>query len=259
MISGGERRPTSAAAQGAFIENGGVRRKRCADIYLCASARTTHSAIMADPTAPPVLTVDPNAAAYPPQQGYPPLEQQGYPPQQQGYPPQQQGYPPQTYPPQSAPQQQPAYPPQAYPPPQAGYPDVKPGAGAPPPAYPSQPGAVYPSQPQPVTTTTTTNVVVVQQQPTVVQTTVYRKRYGNNDHGLLFAIIASCIVFWCGGWCGLICTIAGIFFALSAQEQEHLGNEEGSRQKKKMSYILSIIGLVVGFGLLFIYIISAAQ
>lgn len=61
-----------------------------------------------------------------------------------------------------------------------------------------------------------TNVVVVQQQPQpTVTTTVYTRHYGSGDHGLVYAIIASCIVFWCAGWIGLFCTIPAIFIAIN--------------------------------------------
>ena len=105
---------------------------------------------------------------------------------------------------------------------------------------------------------TTTNVVVVQQQPTVTTTTVYTRRYGTGDHGLLYAIVASCVVFWCAGWVGLFCTIAAIFFALNAQQEEHAGNLEAMKQNHNWSVILSTVGLVSGFVLLFLWIIIAA-
>ena len=97
--------------------------------------------------------------------------------------------------------------------------------------------------------------MVVQQQPQVVQTTVYTRRYGTNDHGLVYAIIASCAVFWCGGWIGLFCTIPAIFVAINAQSHEATGNLEAMKQNHNLSLILSTIGLICGFGALFLYII----
>lgn len=166
----------------------------------------------------------------------PPYPQTGYiPPPQTGYTP----YPP--------PQPQPQYPPQPgyqYPPPPKG--------PAAPSSYQPPPG------PQPLQGTTRTNVVVVQQQPQVVTTTVYTRRYGENDHGLLYAILASCAVFWCLGWPGLVCTIPAIFLSLNAQQEEHAGHLETMKQHHNYSLILSTIGLVVGFGTLFLWIIIGA-
>ena len=185
--------------------------------------------------------------AYPPQQPVYPPQQQAYPPQQPGYPPQQPGYQP----------QQPGYPPQpaqAYPPQQlSGYPATQPlGYTASPPPY----------QPQPVpqaTQQSSANVVVVQQQPQpVVTTTVYTRHYGAGDHGLAYAIIASCAVFWCAGWVGLVCTIPAIFLSLNAQQQEYAGNLEVMKQHHNWSMILSTVGLVVGFGTLILWIIVGA-
>ena len=146
----------------------------------------------------------------------------------------------------------------AYPPQQLGYQP----AAYPTPQPGSDPQAPQPQQdtgyqPQPAIITTETNVAVIAQQP-AARPIVYHKRYGNNDHGLLFAIIATCGVFWFGGCCGLICTLAGVYFAIQAQDQENLGHSEASRQNTRHSYILTIVGLVVGFGCFFIYIISGA-
>ena len=177
----------------------------------------------------------PQDPGYPPQQAYPPPGP-GYPPQDPGYPPQGPGYPPQN----------PGYPPQpAYP-----------KADAAPPPYGAPP---YGAPPITTAQTTSTNVVVVQQQPTAaVTTTVYTRRYGSGDHGLAYAIIASCIVFWCIGWVGLFCTIPAIFFALNAQQAEHAGNLEAMKQNHNWSVILSTVGLVSGFVLLFLWIIVSA-
>ena len=153
------------------------------------------------------------------------------------------GYVPPPYPPQ----QQAAYPP---PQPQPGYPPQGYGQKPGPPPYQPQPG--YPAQ------QSSTNVVVVQQQPRVVTTTVYTRRYGTGDHGLAYAIIASCIVFWCAGWVGLVCTIPAIFFSLNAQQEEHAGNLETMKQHHNWSLILSTVGLVAGFGCFFLWIILSA-
>ena len=186
------------------------------------------------------------------------------------YPPQKQpGYPPPSYTPTSAtslssqhrtyPPQQAAFPQQlaACPPAPAAAVDYpKPDPTVQPPAYQAQPAAYSPLLQS--TSTTTTNVVVVQLQPstTAVDTTVFRRRYGSNDHGLVYAIIATCAVFWLGAWCGLICTIPGICFALSAQEKEHSGDLEHTRLHQKLSLVLTTVGLVVGFAILIIWIIS---
>lgn len=172
---------------------------------------------MADPNAPP------------------PYPQTGYVPQQPGYP-----TPQPTYPPQQAYPPQPAY---QYPP----APHEKPHH----PATGYQP----PPGPPPAQTGASTNVVVVQQQPQIVTTTVYTRRYGQNDHGLVYAILASCAVFWCLGWPGLFCTVPAIFLSLSAQQEEHAGNLELMKQHHNYSLILSTVGLVVGFGFLIIWII----
>ena len=129
-----------------------------------------------------------------------------------------------------------------YPPPQAGYQ---------PPPY--QPPTGYEPAPQPVRHTTATTVVVTQQPTTT--TTVYTRRYGTGDHGLVYAIVASCVVFWCAGWIGLCCTIPAIFFALNAQQEESAGNLEAMKQHHNWSVILSTVGLVSGFGCLILWII----
>lgn len=145
----------------------------------------------------------------------------------------------------------------AYPPKQSGYQPAYPPqqSGYQPPPYQAQTG--YQPAPQPATHSSNTNVVVVQQ-PSTVTTTVYTRRYGAGDHGLAYAIIASCVVFWCGGWIGLVCTLPAIFFALNAQQEEHAGNLETMRQHHNWSLILSTVGLVVGFVCLFIWIIASA-
>jgi hypothetical protein len=104
-----------------------------------------------------------------------------------------------------------------------------------------------------------TNVVVIQQQPTVVRTTtVYHRRYGQNDHGLLYAVIASCIVFWIGGWLGLICTLPAIFFSINAQQEEDSGDHEAMKQHQSWSLVLSTVGLGVGFVMVFIWILAVS-
>ena len=58
------------------------------------------------------------------------------------------------------------------------------------------------------------NVVVVTQQPQVVQPVLYRR--GNSDYGtpaLVFALVITVFIVFCGCWWSLICSIAGIVFA----------------------------------------------
>ena len=144
----------------------------------------------------------------------------------------QKGYIPPVYPLQ----QEDAYPPQ-----QSGYN---------PPSYPPAPQAAQQSN---------TNVTVIQTQPQQVATVATNaRRYGKNDKGLVYAIVASAIAFCCGGWIPLTCTIAAIFLALKAQENEDAGDEEKMKQFHRLSLVLSTVGIVAAviIGVLSIVVVA---
>ena len=71
------------------------------------------------------------------------------------------------------------------------------------------------------------------------------RRFGKNDNGLLYAIIASLIAFFFGFWIPLTCTIAAIFLSIKAQKEADSGDVENMRKHQKRSLILSTVGIVL--------------
>ena len=71
------------------------------------------------------------------------------------------------------------------------------------------------------------------------------RRFGKNDNGLLYAIIASFIAFFVGFWLPLTCTIAAIILSIKAQKEADSGDVENMKKYHKRSLILSTVGIVV--------------
>ncbi|KAL5506122.1 hypothetical protein EMCRGX_G007695 [Ephydatia muelleri] len=142
----------------------------------------------------------------------------GYP--QGGY--QQGGYPQGEYP-------QGEYPKGGYQ--QGGYPGYQPG----PPAYSAAP--YYGAAQQQST------VTVVVGQPTASHTTtVYRS---SGDHFLTLSVVMTCICVFCGGLLPAVLTMAAIFVALSANDDDLRGDEECAKRKSRIALVLNIFSVVL--------------
>ena len=74
--------------------------------------------------------------------------------------------------------------------------------------------------------------------------TTNARRYGKNDKGLVYAIIASGIAFFFGFWFPMTCTIAAIFLSIKAQKEQDSGEENKMKKHHKRSRILSTVGIV---------------
>jgi uncharacterized oligopeptide transporter (OPT) family protein len=83
--------------------------------------------------------------------------------------------------------------------------------------------------------------------------TTNARRYGKNDKGLVYAIIASGIAFFFGFWFPMTCTIAAIFLSIKAQKEQDSGEEENMKKHHKRSLILSTAGIVTAVILAIIF------
>ncbi|KAL5506132.1 hypothetical protein EMCRGX_G007708 [Ephydatia muelleri] len=129
---------------------------------------------------------------------------------------------------------------------QGGYPGYQPG----PPAYSATP---YYGVAQQQSTTT----VVVCQPTASHTTTVYRS---SGDHFLTLSIVMTFICVFCGGLLPAVLTVAAIFVALSAKDDDLRGDEECARRKGRIALVLNILSVVltIVFYVIVVSIISIA-
>ncbi|KAL5506123.1 hypothetical protein EMCRGX_G007698 [Ephydatia muelleri] len=87
-----------------------------------------------------------------------------------------------------------------------------------------------------------TTTVVVGQPTASHTTTVYRS---SGDHFLTLSVVMTCICVFCGGLLPAVLTVAAIFVALSAKDDDLRGDEECARRKGRIALVLNILSVVL--------------